>query len=144
MANNILITQGSGTTMATHDVGGVHFQRIKKAYGNDSKIASDLIPFKFNTNSTANPQIIAAVSGKVIVIASLVISVSAAVNVKLQSFDGSSTYTDLHDLLYLDVKGGYVLPFSEVGWLKGVNGQRITVSLSTGVAVTGFGMCWTE
>lgn len=35
MADNVAITAGSGTTIATDDVGGVHYQRIKSAFGTD-------------------------------------------------------------------------------------------------------------
>jgi hypothetical protein len=33
MADNVAITAGSGTTIATDDVGGVHYQVVKPAYG---------------------------------------------------------------------------------------------------------------
>lgn len=33
MADNVAITAGAGTTIATDDVGGVHYQIVKNAYG---------------------------------------------------------------------------------------------------------------
>lgn len=35
MADNIAITQGAGTTVATDDIGGVHYQRVKPTLGAD-------------------------------------------------------------------------------------------------------------
>lgn len=35
MADNVAITAGSGTTVATDDIGGVQYQRIKNTYGAD-------------------------------------------------------------------------------------------------------------
>ena len=35
MADNVTITQGAGTNVATDDVGGVHFQRVKLDVGTD-------------------------------------------------------------------------------------------------------------
>lgn len=46
MADNVAITAGAGTIIATDDIGGTHFQRIKIAYGQDGT-ATD--------TSSANP-----------------------------------------------------------------------------------------
>lgn len=35
MADNVAITAGSGTSVATDDIGGVHYQRVKVAHGAD-------------------------------------------------------------------------------------------------------------
>lgn len=45
MADNVAITAGSGTSIATDDIGGVHFQRLKVTWGpdgtaNDADVAS--------------------------------------------------------------------------------------------------------
>lgn len=39
MADNVAITAGSGTTIATDDVGGVQYQRVKPAFGADGAAA---------------------------------------------------------------------------------------------------------
>lgn len=39
MADNISITAGSGTSIATDDIGGVHYQRIKQSIGADGSAA---------------------------------------------------------------------------------------------------------
>jgi hypothetical protein len=43
MADNVAITAGSGTTIATDDIGGVQYQRVKVALGADGA-AADLAP----------------------------------------------------------------------------------------------------
>jgi hypothetical protein len=35
MADNVAITAGSGTSIATDDIGGAHYQRVKPAFGVD-------------------------------------------------------------------------------------------------------------
>jgi len=35
MADTLNITQGTGTTIATDDIGGVHYQRVKLSQGAD-------------------------------------------------------------------------------------------------------------
>jgi hypothetical protein len=39
MADGVAITAGTGTTVATDDVGGVHYQRVKQDYGVDGASA---------------------------------------------------------------------------------------------------------
>ena len=41
MADNVQVTQGSGTTMATDEIGGVHYPRVKLSIGGDGA-ASDV------------------------------------------------------------------------------------------------------
>lgn len=43
MSDNVAITAGSGTTIATDDVGGVQYQRVKPAFGADGS-ATDVSP----------------------------------------------------------------------------------------------------
>lgn len=66
MADNIAITAGSGTTVATEDVGGVHHQKVKMEYGADGAAtlvedaaplpvrgASDVIVVTLSTDTSA-------------------------------------------------------------------------------------------
>lgn len=41
MADNVAITAGSGTPIATDDIGGTHYQRVKVTFGADG-LASDV------------------------------------------------------------------------------------------------------
>lgn len=43
MADNIAVTPGTGATVATDDVGGIQYQRVKPALGGDG-VAADLQP----------------------------------------------------------------------------------------------------
>jgi hypothetical protein len=47
MADNVDITPGSGATVATDDIGGVNYQRVKIAHGGDGTATdtSDAAPF---------------------------------------------------------------------------------------------------
>jgi hypothetical protein len=57
MADNISVTQGSGTTVAADDVGGVLYQRVKVAYGVDGSATdvstSNAFPVNFTNASLA-------------------------------------------------------------------------------------------
>jgi hypothetical protein len=64
MADNIAITAGTGTTVATDDVSGVHYQRVKRAVGAADTAAYDVltkVSANFtcpnNTSHTANDNI---------------------------------------------------------------------------------------
>ena len=47
MADNVAITAGAGTNIATDDIGGVHYQRVKVTYGADGSATdpSSTAPF---------------------------------------------------------------------------------------------------
>src|SRR5690348_14873150 len=53
MADNVSITAGSGTSIATDDIGGVQYQRVKVAFGTDGSAAdvssSDPLPVAVGT-----------------------------------------------------------------------------------------------
>lgn len=53
MADNVPITAGSGTNVATDDIGGVHYQRVKNTWGADGTAVdvSATDPFPVNTNA---------------------------------------------------------------------------------------------
>ena len=57
MADNVPITAGSGTNIATDEVGGAHFQRVKIAHGADGT-ATD--------TSEAAPLPTAVISGELV------------------------------------------------------------------------------
>ena len=47
MTDNVAITAGAGTSIATDDIGGVHYQRVKVTYGADGSATdpSSTAPF---------------------------------------------------------------------------------------------------
>lgn len=74
MADNITVTQGTGTTMATDDVSGVQYPRIKISIGADGS-ATDV--------SSANPLPISDNSGS--------LTVDGTVTANLGTLNGAST-----------------------------------------------------
>lgn len=58
MADNVAITPGAGVTIATDDVAGVQYQRVKLDAGGDG--ATTPITAAALTDATANPTVIAA------------------------------------------------------------------------------------
>jgi hypothetical protein len=68
MADNVAITAGSGTSIATDDIGGAHYQRVKPAFGVDGS-AVDV--------STTNPLPVAAYGELVEAIEALRMAVQA-------------------------------------------------------------------
>ena len=55
MADNVAITAGSGTDIATDDVGGVHYQKIKPAYGaaDSATLVSETAPLPVRMGTPA-------------------------------------------------------------------------------------------
>jgi hypothetical protein len=78
--------------------------------------------------------IVSAVSSKKIRVLALSLIAGGTVNAKWQSH---TTPTDLTGLAYLGANGGYVLPFSPVGWFETVSGEALDINLSASVAVGG-------
>lgn len=70
MADNVAITAGSGTTIATDDIGGVQFQRFKPAVGPDGT-AVDVSttapmptrPGTYTTNAASRKSVTSAADG---------------------------------------------------------------------------------
>ena len=77
MADNVAITPGTGATIATDDIGGVQYQRIKVALGADGE-ASDLAPGQA-TMAASVPVAIASNQSAVPVSGSVSVSGSVAV-----------------------------------------------------------------
>lgn len=71
-------------------------------------------------------------AGKTIVVTSVVLSASAAVNAKFQSAS-----TDITGLLYLGTSGGFVLPEKPRGWFRTAANVALNINLSGAVAVGG-------
>lgn len=132
MANNIQITQGSGTTLGTDDVGGVHYQKVKLEKGSAGKATSATKFAVISVSSAGDNTIVAAVASNVIRVISFLISSSGVVNVKWKS-----AATDKTGLIYLDTKGGAVGPYNPDGHFQtGVN-EALILNLSAAVAVGG-------
>jgi hypothetical protein len=74
MADGVDITAGSGTTIATDDIGGDHFQRVKVTWGADGTAndtsASDPLPVAQATESSATCSNVSASASSVTLLSS--------------------------------------------------------------------------
>lgn len=91
-------------------------------------MASDLqVAYAFATPSASGSNVIvAAQAGQRIIVLQCCVITSAANNVKFQS-NGS---TDISALFPLAVNGGFVMPYSQLGWMQTNIGESLTVNLS--------------
>ena len=132
MVDNFAVTAGSGTTVATDDVGGVHCQKIKRMRGTDGKFTGDVLYAAIDCSSSGDNTIVASDATNKIRVLGYVITASAAVNVRWKS--GA---TNKSGLLYLDTKGG-VSHHTEDGCMETVNSaDALILNLSSAVTVGG-------
>ena len=158
MADNVAITAGSGTTIATDDIGsGVQVQRVKPVWGadgtgTDTQVAQPLpvqatiessqmsnvgtiVTPKFasiNISSSGDNSIVAAVTSKKIRVLSYVIVADAAVAAKFRS--GT---TDLMGAASLAANGGVAAPFNPVGQFETAATTALNLNLASAVGVRG-------
>lgn len=93
-------------------------------------MALDLESFYlFATPSTSgNTTLLAAQAGQRILVLQVCVITSAANSVKFQS----NATTDISALFPLAQNGGFVLPYSELGWMQTNIGESLTVNMSAG------------
>lgn len=160
MADNVAITAGSGTTIATDDIGsGVQVQRIKPVWGadgtgNDTQVANPL-PAQttievsqvsslgtiatpqyavINSSSSGDTSIVAAVTSKVIRVLSYVLVADGAVAAK---FTSGAAGTALTGAMSLAANGGVAAPFNPVGHFQTASNTALVLNLSAAVGVRG-------
>jgi len=85
-------------------------------------------------SSSGNNTAVAAVTGKRIRVHQAFLMATSAVNIKWQTAAGG---TDLTGLGYPAANGGYVLPYSPVGWFETNAGELLNLNLSGAIAVGG-------
>ena len=160
MTDNVAITAGSGTTIATDDIGsGVQVQRIKPVWGADGTgtdtQVSQPLPAQttlevsqmsslgtiatpqfavINTSSTGDTTIVALVSGKVIRVLSYVIVADGAVAAK---FTSGTAGTALTGAMSLSANGGVAAPFNPVGHFQTGSGVALVLNLGAAVGARG-------
>lgn len=160
MTDNVSITAGSGTTIASDDIGaGVQAQRVKPVWGadgtgNDTQVANPL-PTQatmevsqvsslgtiatpqyavINTSATGDTSIVAAVTGKVIRVLSYVIVADSAVAAK---FTSGAAGTALTGAMSLSANGGVAAPFNPVGHFQTASNTALVLNLSAAVGARG-------
>ena len=160
MADNVAITAGSGTTIATDDIGsGVQVQRIKPVWGADGTgtdtQVSQPLPAQttlevsqmsslgtiatpqfavINTSASGDTTIVALVSSKVIRVLSYVIVADAAVAAK---FTSGAAGTALTGAMSLSANGGIAAPFNPVGHFQTGSGVALVLNLGAAVGARG-------
>ena len=158
MADNVAITAGSGTTVATDDIGGgVQAQRVKPVWGvdgtgTDTQVAQPLpvqttvestqmsnlgtiVTPKFasiSVSSNGDNSIVAAVTSKKIRVLSYVIVADAAVAAKFRS--GT---TDLMGPASLAANGGIAAPFCPAGHFETAITTALNLNLASAIGVRG-------
>jgi len=158
LADNVVITAGSGTTIATDDVGsGVQVQRVKPVWGadgtgTDTQVAQPLpvqgtvetsqmsnvgtiVTPKFasiSVSSSGDNSIVAAVTSKKIRVLSYVIVGDGAVAAKFRN--GT---TDLMGAASLGANGGIAAPFNPAGHFETSVTTALNLNLASAVGVRG-------
>ena len=87
-----------------------------------------------DVNSSGNNTLVAAVSGKRILVLQCVLIAAGAVNIR---FESDTDGTALTGVMNLTTNSGFTLPFSEIGWFKTATSMQLNLELSGGTAVAG-------
>lgn len=160
MADNVAITAGSGTSIATDDIGGgVQVQRIKPVWGvdgvgTDTSVANPL-PAQttpessqmtmagvittplfgvINTSSSGDTTLVTAVTSKVIRVLSYTLVADGAVAVK---FTSGAAGTALTGAMSFAANGGAAVPYCPVGHFQTGTNVALVINLSGAVGVRG-------
>jgi hypothetical protein len=160
VADNIAITAGSGTTVATDDIGsGVQVQRVKPVWGadgigNDTQVALPL-PVQttmdvsqvsslgtiatpqfavINTSASGDTTLVAAVTSKVIRVLSYVLVADSAVAAKFTSGPAGTAITGA---MSLAANGGVAAPFSPVGHFQTAANTALVLNLGAAIGARG-------
>jgi len=158
VADNVAITAGSGTTIATDDIGsGVQVQRVKPVWGADGTGTDTQVSQPLPTQATAESSqmsaagtivtplfasvsvsssgdnaIVAAVTSKVIRVFSYVLVADGAVAAKWRN--GT---TDITGPMSFAANGGVSAPFSPVGHFQTSSNTALNLNLGSAVGVRG-------
>lgn len=160
MADNVAITAGSGTTIATDDIGsGVQVQRIKPVWGadgvgNDTQVANPLpsqttletsqasnlgtiVTPKFgviNTSASGDTQLVATNSTNKIRVVDYTLVCDGAVAVKFTKGSGGTAMTGA---MSFAANGGVAKSFNPWGLFETDTTHDLTINLSSAVGVRG-------
>lgn len=151
MADNVAITAGLGTSIATDEIGGIHYQRVKPQVGEEGSAAdvsdTNPLPVSHPPQATALTEaaINAASSGDNTL-------VSGVANTRIRVYraffkvNGSGTgvsakfktgSTDFHPALPFNDKDGMVLDYAEYPWFTCGVAEDLKLNLSAAIQVSG-------
>jgi len=159
LADNVAITAGSGTTIATDDIAGVQVQRVKPTWGADgtatdtqvsqplpvqSSIESSQMTMAgtvvtplyavINTSASGDTSLVAAVSAKVIRVIAYTFVCDGAVAVK---FTSGAAGTALTGAMSCAANGGATPPYCPAGHFQTASNTALVINLSAAVGVRG-------
>ncbi|CAB4177324.1 hypothetical protein UFOVP998_13 [uncultured Caudovirales phage] len=152
MADNLGISVGSDANVATDDISGVHYQKVKQAFGADGSVTlvetvaplptkpgapvtGDYTTAVVSTSSSGETALVALTSSQSIRVMAMVLVFAGACTVKFK--DGASG-SDLTGAMTMKPGGSIVLDPTGEPWLKASNGNAFVMELSVGVQVSGW------
>ena len=153
MADTVPITPGSGANIATDDIGGVQYQRVKLISGIDSVNDGDIakthpLPMRMgisltrdftmafiNLSASGFTQVVAASAGKTIKVLGWAFKVAGPVSVKLRDETGAGDLTP--SMPYANNGDGWVMDLCGQPYMISSVGGNFGLTLSVAVAVTG-------
>jgi len=160
LADNVSITAGSGTNIATDDIGGgVQAQRVKPVWGvdgtgTDTSVANPMpvqntsessqmtmagtvvtpLYAVINVSSSGDNTLVAAVTSKVIRVLAYTLVCDNAVAVK---FTSGAAGTALTGAMSFAANGGATPPYCEKGHFQTASNTALVLNLSGAVGVRG-------
>lgn len=151
LLDNVAITPGLGTSIATDTVGGVDYQRIKPVFNADGVMptdvsavaplpvqhqlnATDLTEVAINAASSGDNSLVALTAGQIIRVWAFWLKVDGAAGVSLKFRSGT---TDLHPALPFNDKDGWVLGFQSRPWFTCTIAEALQMNLSAAIQVSG-------
>lgn len=160
MTDGTTLNVGSGgDIIATDDIGGTKYTRVKPSWGVDGSavdasltnplpvgvsyesnqmlVGGGVVAPKFaaiNASTNGNNTLVGAVTSKKIRVLAVSIVSSGTVNAKFQDGAGG---TDKTGLYYMIANTGFVLPYNPVGWFETTANTLLNLNLSAATAVGG-------
>lgn len=152
LLDNVAITAGLGTTIATDTIAGADYQRIKLIHGADGVNAGDIstvnpLPTSFQLNPTDLSEVPINIAGNG---DNSLVALSAAKIIRVWAFwlkvNGSGTgvslkfrdnVTDLHPAIPFNDKDGWVMSFMGRPWFTCTVSQALQMNLSAAIQVSG-------
>jgi hypothetical protein len=165
VADNITVTQGTGTSLASDDIGSVQYPRVKPSWGADGSatdtslaapmpvtachessqimVAGVAVTPKYaaiDAATSGNNTLVAAVTSKKVRVLSAFLVSAGTVNVR---FESGADGTALTGQMNLVANTGFVLPFNPAGWFETGSNTLLNLELSGAVSVDG-SLCYIE
>jgi hypothetical protein len=151
MADDVAITAGVGTTIATDDVGGRQFQRVKLDIGGDGVTTpvlvtapmpvqhqlnpTDLTEVAINIAASGDNSIVAATAAQIIRVWAFWLKINGSgtgVSLKFRS-----AANDLHPAIPFNDKDGWVMGFMSRPWFTCTVAEALQINLSAAIQVSG-------